>query len=181
YFNRIGMASRQKADDLTAISGIGGWIEKKLNALEIYTYKQIANFNKEDTEMVTSAIEYFPGRIDRDEWVHQARDLVRIEGKKANLLKNIREKKNVIPTNRLGISLKHQANNLTLIKGISLWIEERLNLLDIYTFEQISKLSPEDVKSISEILEVSPKRIQADNWIGQAKELTKTKVSIPIN
>ncbi|MDZ7743250.1 MAG: hypothetical protein U5Q03_16320 [Bacteroidota bacterium] len=142
YFNRIGIASKQKADDLTAISGIGGWIEKKLNALEIYTFKQIANFNNEDIELVTKAIEYFPGRIERDEWVHQAKDLVRIEGKKANLLKKMTEKKDVIPTNRLGVALKHQANNLTLIKGISLWIEERLNLLDIYTFEQISKLSP---------------------------------------
>lgn len=177
YFNRIGIANKHKADDLTAITGIGGWIEKKLNALDIYTFKQIANFNKEDIELVTEAIEYFPGRIDRDEWVHQAIDLVRIEGKKADLLNKIAKQKNVISTNSSGIALKHQANNLTLITGISLWIEERLNLLEIYTFEQISKLSPVDVKYISEILNILPHRIKKENWIGQAKEFTNKKVS----
>ncbi|MFO8235472.1 MAG: hypothetical protein R6U04_08725 [Bacteroidales bacterium] len=180
YFDRIGIANKNKADDLTAITGIGGWIEKKLNALDIYTFKQIANFNKEDIELVTEAIEYFPGRIERDEWVHQAKELVRIEGKKADLLNKIAKRKDVISTDSLGAAHKHQANNLTLIKGISLWIEERLNLLTIYTFEQISKLSPADVKSISEILEVSPNRIQEDNWIGQAKEFTNTKVSFTL-
>jgi predicted flap endonuclease-1-like 5' DNA nuclease len=181
YFNRIGVASQHKADDLTAITGIGGWIEKKLNALDINTFKQIANFNNEDTDLVTETIEYFPGRIERDEWVHQAKELVRFEGKKADLLKKIAEQKDVISTNSSGDVLKHRANNLTLIKGITLWIEERLNTLSIYTFEQISNLSPEDEESISAILKISPTRIRKDNWIGQAKEFTNTKSSSPIH
>jgi len=181
YFNRIGIASKLEADDLTLISGIGGWIEKKLNALDIYTFKQIANFNNEDIDVVTDAIEFFPGRIERDEWVHQAKDLVQIEGKKEDLLNKIREKKSAISYTNLGVAHKHNANNLTLIKGISLWVEERLNLLDIFTFEQISKFSTDDVRTITEILEISPSRIHEDNWIGQAKELLKNKAPTSIN
>ena len=125
---------------------------------------------------VTEAIEYFPGRIERDEWILQAQELVRIAGKKAELLKRIRERKGRIYFDRLGIAHKHHANNLTLIKGIGLWIEERLNMLDIYTFDQISKLTPEDVETITEILEISPGRIERDNWVSQARGLAKKQL-----
>jgi predicted flap endonuclease-1-like 5' DNA nuclease len=175
YYNRIGIAKKEEADDLTIISGIGGWIQEKLNILDIYTFRQISNFNDEDIQTVTEAIEYFPGRIERDEWILQAQELVRIAGKKSELHKRIMERKSRIYYDRLGIAHKHQANNLTLIKGIGLWIEERLNVLDIYTFEQISKLTPEDVVTITEILEISPGRIEKDNWVGQARDLAKKK------
>jgi predicted flap endonuclease-1-like 5' DNA nuclease len=141
--------------------------------LDIYTFRQISNFTEEDVHTVTEAIEYFPGRIERDEWILQAQELVRIAGKKSELLTRIRERKGRIYFDRLGVAHKHQANNLTLIKGIGLWIEERLNMLDIYTFEQISKLTPADVETITEILEISPGRIDRDNWVIQAHELVK--------
>lgn len=173
YYDRIGIASEKEADDLTAISGIGKWINEKLNALAIFTFKQISRFNDDDVEQVTEAIEYFPGRIERDEWIYQAKELVRIEGKKADLLKRIQERKVIISYNNLGIAQKHQANNLTLINGISLWIEERLNVLEIYTFEQISRLKSKDVELISEILELTPNRIEKEAWVSQAREFEK--------
>jgi predicted flap endonuclease-1-like 5' DNA nuclease len=173
YYDRIGNARKEEADDLTIISGIGGWIKEKLSVLDIYTFQQISNFTEEDVQTVTEAIEYFPGRIERDEWILQARELVRIAGKKSELLKRIRERKGRIYFDRLGVAHKHQANNLTLINGIGLWIEERLNMLDIYTFEQISKLTPEDVETITEVLEIPPGRIEQDNWIDQARALAK--------
>jgi len=176
YYNRIGIAKKEEADDLTIISGIGGWIKEKLNALDIYTFRQISNFTEEDVQLVTEVIEYFPGRIERDEWILQAQELVRIAGKKSELLKRIRERKERIYYERLGVARKHQANNLTLIKGIGLWIEERLNMLDIYTFEQISKLTPADVETITEILEISPGRIDRDNWVSQARGLAKREL-----
>lgn len=79
---------------------------------------------------------------------------------------------------RLGISHKHLANNLTMIKGISLWIEEKLNLLDIFTFEQVSKLTPADIETITEILEISPGRIKRDKWVLQARELVKLPLTV---
>jgi predicted flap endonuclease-1-like 5' DNA nuclease len=173
FYNRIGIAKKEEADDLTIISGIGGWIMEKLNALDIYTFQQISNFDKEDISSVTEAIEYFPGRIERDEWILQAKELIRIAGKKSELLKRIRDGKGRIYYDRLGIAHKHEANNLTLIDGLGLWVEERLNTLGLYTFEQISRLSHEDILTITEVLELIPDRIEQDNWVGQAMLLTK--------
>jgi len=172
-YDRIGVARKEEANDLTIISGIGGWIQEKLNMLDIYTFKQISNFNKEDVHAVTEAIEYFPGRIERDEWIHQAHELVRIAGDKVELLKRIRERKDRIYFDRLGFAHKHEANNLTQIDGLGLWVEERLNTLDIYTFSQISKLTHADIVTITEVLELIPGRIEQDNWVGQARELVK--------
>ncbi len=61
-------------DDLKIIKGIGASIEKKLNGMGIYTYAQIADFTPEDEQRIGEAIA-FPGRIERDEWVKQAKDL----------------------------------------------------------------------------------------------------------
>jgi predicted flap endonuclease-1-like 5' DNA nuclease len=172
-YSRIGIAKKEEADDLTIISGIGGWINEKLSVLDIYTFRQISNFTKEDIVVVTEAIEYFPGRIERDEWILQAKELVRIAGNKSELLKRIRDRQGRIYFDRLGIAHKHEANNLTLIDGLGLWVEERLNLLGIYTFSQISKLTHSDIETITEVLEIIPGRIEEDNWVGQASELAK--------
>ena len=173
FFNRIGIAKKEEADDLTTISGIGGWIMEKLNVLGIYTFRQISNFNHEDVTAVTEAIEYFPGRIERDEWILQAKELVRIAGDKSELLKRIRDRQDRIYFDRLGVAQKHEANNLTLIDGLGLWVEERLNLLGIYTFDQIGKLTHKDIETITEVLEIIPVRIEQDNWVSQARELAK--------
>jgi len=173
YYDRIGIAKKEEADDLTGINGIGGWIQEKLNVLDIFTFQQISNFTKEDIVAVTEAIEYFPGRIERDEWILQAKELVRIAGKKTELLKRIRERKGRIYFDKLGIAHEYEANNLTLIDGLGLWVEERLNTLGIYTFDQISKLTHTDIETITEVLEIIPGRIEQDKWVEQAHELAK--------
>jgi predicted flap endonuclease-1-like 5' DNA nuclease len=178
YYNRIGVAKREEADDLTIISGIGGWIREKLNMLDIYTFRQISNFTREDVVAITEAIEYFPGRIERDEWIIQARELVLLAGKKSDLLKRIRDRQDRIYFDRLGIAHKHEANNLTLIDGLGLWVEERLNMLGIYTFEQISKLNQTDIDTITDVLEIIPGRIEQDNWVSQARELAEKRVLV---
>lgn len=76
-YSNMGMARKEDRDDLKIISGIGPFIEEKLNALEIYTFDQIARFNEQDIEQVTDAIEFFPGRIQRDHWIDQATELVK--------------------------------------------------------------------------------------------------------
>jgi predicted flap endonuclease-1-like 5' DNA nuclease len=76
-FTRIGMASVAEADDLKEIIGIGPFLEKKLNAIGIYTFRQIARFTKEDIDTINDIIEFFPGRIKRDNWVRQAADLIK--------------------------------------------------------------------------------------------------------
>jgi len=73
--SRISTAEPEEKDDLTLINGIGSFIEKKLNEIGLYTYEQISQMDDEFIEKVTVAIDYFPGRIKRDNWVGQAERL----------------------------------------------------------------------------------------------------------
>ena len=72
-FERIGLATAAEADDLKDIVGIGPFLERKLHSLGIYTFRQVANFEKEDINKVNEIIEFFPGRIERDDWVGQSK------------------------------------------------------------------------------------------------------------
>lgn len=76
---RLGVseASASEKDDLKLISGIGPVIERKLNAIGIYTFKQISEFTPYAIEQVTAAIKFFPDRIGRDNWIGQAAALMR--------------------------------------------------------------------------------------------------------
>lgn len=64
------------ADDLKKISGVGPVLEKKLNALGITTYAQVAAFTSEDIAKVDDALS-FKGRIERDDWLSQAAELAK--------------------------------------------------------------------------------------------------------
>jgi len=59
----------KEKDDLKRINGIGPVLEKTLNKLGITSFKQVAGFNKGDIQRVQEAIDTFPGRIERDDWV----------------------------------------------------------------------------------------------------------------
>jgi predicted flap endonuclease-1-like 5' DNA nuclease len=56
-------------DDLKRIRGIGPKLEKTLKELGITSYRQIANFDADDVEIVTAALSAFKGRIERDNWM----------------------------------------------------------------------------------------------------------------
>jgi predicted flap endonuclease-1-like 5' DNA nuclease len=73
---RIKFATADEKNDLKKINGIGPFIEKKLNDIGIYTYEQISQFDAELISLITDAIQFFPGRIDRDDWVGQAKKLL---------------------------------------------------------------------------------------------------------
>ncbi len=74
-FGTLGVASASEADDLQKIKGIGPFIAEKLNALGIYKFSQLANMTPEIEDEVNVAIEFFSGRVKRDEWAKQARNL----------------------------------------------------------------------------------------------------------
>jgi predicted flap endonuclease-1-like 5' DNA nuclease len=61
-------------DDLKRIRGIGVLIEKRLNSLGVSTYEHIANWTVADIERISQSLD-FKGRIERENWVEQARIL----------------------------------------------------------------------------------------------------------
>ncbi|QQR97748.1 MAG: hypothetical protein IPK18_13065 [Sphingobacteriales bacterium] len=80
-FDRIGRAKTSEKDDLKQITGIGLSVENKLNNVGIFCLQQIANFNDDDIKIVNEAIEFFPGRILKDNWVGQAKKLLKSQVK----------------------------------------------------------------------------------------------------
>ena len=64
-------------DDLKRIKGIGAVMEEVLNERGIYLYSQIASLSEREADWVNDAIEAFPGRIHRDRWIQQAKQLMR--------------------------------------------------------------------------------------------------------
>lgn len=67
-------ATPEVFDDLKRIRGIGVLIEKRLNALGVSTYDQIAKWTAIDVERVSDSLD-FKGRIERENWIEQARIL----------------------------------------------------------------------------------------------------------
>jgi NADH-quinone oxidoreductase subunit E len=84
-----GIEKPHTVDDLKLISGVGPKIEGILHALGIYTFAQVAAWKKAEREWVDGYLK-FSGRIERDDWVKQAKALakggvaeyVRVFGKK---------------------------------------------------------------------------------------------------
>jgi len=62
-------------DDLKKIAGIGPALERRLHRLGVTKIEQVANFTDEDIENVDTVLN-FKGRIQRDDWVGQARSLI---------------------------------------------------------------------------------------------------------
>jgi len=69
-------AAKAAIDDLTKISGVGPVIVGKLEKLGITTFAQIAAFKKADIADIDEKLS-FKGRIDRDEWIKQAKELMK--------------------------------------------------------------------------------------------------------
>jgi predicted flap endonuclease-1-like 5' DNA nuclease len=62
-------------DDLTKITGIGPRIAEVLNGLSIWTFAQIAEWEPENETWVENHLS-FKGRVSREKWVEQAKDLL---------------------------------------------------------------------------------------------------------
>lgn len=73
-FEIIGLANGKK-DDLTKIEGIGPYVQQRLNEIGIFNLEQISNLRSTDIVVITELIDFFPERIERDNWVEQARKL----------------------------------------------------------------------------------------------------------
>ena len=65
-------------DDLSKISGVGPVIVGKLEKLGITTFQQIADFTADDIARIDEELN-FKGRIERDDWVAQAKQFLNEE------------------------------------------------------------------------------------------------------
>jgi large subunit ribosomal protein L21 len=147
-------APNGEPDDLKKILGIGPVLEEKLNGMGIYHYSQIAAFTDDDIASINTHLN-FPGRIERDEWIPQAAELMQGgEGRKLKYLDG--------PDG--------EPDDLKQISGVGPVLEGKLNELGIYHFWQIAKFEQRDIDLVNDAT-AFPGRIERDEWIDQAKVL----------
>ena len=77
----IAKARSGKADNLQQISGVGPKLEKTLQGLGFYHFDQIAGWTSDEVMWVDEHLR-FKGRIDRDDWIAQAKLLAAGETEK---------------------------------------------------------------------------------------------------
>ena len=74
-FRRIGKYNSKQKDDLKKISGVGPFIEKKLNALGIFKFEQLAKLTDDDISEIIKIIEVPSGIIKGADWIEQAKKM----------------------------------------------------------------------------------------------------------
>lgn len=147
-------APNGEGDDLKKILGIGSVLEEKLHGIGVYHYSQIAEFTESDIENINTHLS-FPGRIERDEWIPQAKELLQGgEGRKLKYLEG--------PDG--------DPDDLKLISGVGPVLEKKLNEMGIFHFWQIAKFGDKDIDLVNDAM-AFPGRIERDEWIAQAKNL----------
>lgn len=74
HAQRVSTAERK--DDLKRIRGIGPTFERKLHALEVTRFSQIAGWNDAEVERIAQALQILPQRVHRDGWIESAARLL---------------------------------------------------------------------------------------------------------
>ncbi|MCS6297503.1 MAG: hypothetical protein H8K09_14815 [Nitrospira sp.] len=69
-----GKSRAAQKDDLKQIHGIGPVMERVLNRMGMFTFRQIAEWKDQDVEHMASELNTFPDRIRHDNWIDGAKE-----------------------------------------------------------------------------------------------------------
>ncbi len=69
-------AAETAGDDLKQLSGVGPALEKKLHEAGVTTFAQVAAWTEEDVAAMNEKLS-FKGRIEREGWIEQAKELAK--------------------------------------------------------------------------------------------------------
>jgi len=186
---KLGTPGSDHKDDLKKIVGIGPKLEGVLNRLGVKSWEQLAAFNAAEIKMVDEALTEFPGRIQRDKWVPQAKAIMRNghqppngkpktkatqakKKKKAAKPSKVKSKSWKTGKTKFGTPGAMHKDDLKVVNGIGPVIEKSLNRRGIKAWEQLATLTAKDVNVIDEALDF-PGRIAREQWVKQAKGLVK--------
>ncbi len=172
-FDRLGVATADNKDNLQLINYITAFDEAKLNALGIFKFSQIANLNKTDAKLLNKILEIEEGRISTEDWVTKAGGLNKSSAE--DTLNRIKSRQELVNWEKIGRKDASQLEDLQVISGIGLFIEQKLYALGIVTIEQISKFIPSEEVELNNILELVPGHIQSDEWAAQARKILRSR------
>ncbi|MBK6902618.1 MAG: hypothetical protein IPH04_07340 [Saprospirales bacterium] len=153
----IPAAVEAQKDDLQQIHGIGPFLEKQLHSVGLYTYEQISKLDETLIEQLTKAIQFFPGRILKDDWVGQARRL--------------HDNPTEAPHEFRPVSSENES--LRIIEGIGPKIEALLADSGIHSLKDLAEA---DVERLQEILQAAGERYRLHDpstWPEQARLATE--------
>ena len=148
------MTDGAQKDDLTQIGGVGPFIQQQLYDAGIYSYEQISQFEKAQIENITRQIGYFPGRIEKDDWVGQAKNLM------ANPPKSKGKSKKS--------SRKPKVEDLKIIEGIGPKIEGILKAAGINNWTDLAASSKKRLRDILDAAGSRYKMHDPETWSQQA-------------
>lgn len=177
-----------KADNLRRVKGIGPQNEARLNALGTWHFDQIAGWTAQNAKWVGTFLA-FPGRIEREDWINQAKALAAGEDTafskrydtggvtyqevdkeaQARIVADIADDgfpgdkpKNLIDAPRGG-----KPDNLTLIDGIGNGIEKKLNAIGCWHFDQVAAWTDIEQTWIGHYVGFAG-RPQREGWVREA-------------
>ena len=168
-------------DDLKQIKGVGKLNETRLNEAGITSFAQVAAWKKADIAAFDEKLN-FKGRIEREEWVPQAKALAKQATKTATEKKDAANKITAKKTTAKKATGKKaptkkaapaKPDDLKLIKGVGKLIETKLAKEGITQFSQIAAWKKADIADFDEKLSFKG-RIERDEWVSQAKILAKS-------
>ncbi len=169
-------------DDLKRIRGVGRQNEIRLNAIGITSFAQIAGWSKARQAEIGERLS-FSGRIEREEWVAQAKALAK--GKQTDFSKRVASgdvpssaandanKSSGKKPRTLKSARNRKADALTSVAGIGKAIEDKLNSIGVFHFSQLASWSQEEAVWIGNEIGF-PGRVERENWIKQASNLRAT-------
>ncbi|MCB1418091.1 MAG: hypothetical protein KDJ74_03435 [Notoacmeibacter sp.] len=172
-------------DDLKRIRGIGRQNEARLNAEGVSAFAQIAGWTKKDQAHWGERLA-FPGRIEREEWVAQAKILAR--GKETEFSRRVERGEVESSTGKgdvgdlgkkprvLKAARRGKPDNLTLIDGVGNAIEKKLFELGIFHFDQVAKWTSDEATWVSNAVGF-PGRAQRENWVADAVRLASGELT----
>ena len=171
-----------KRDNLKRIRGIGPQNEARLNAIGIVRFEQIAAWSKKDQREMGERLA-FPGRIEREDWVRQAKRLAGEGGEAAPAPSPSRvrtagggtdaESDVGTPPALLAAPNEGGADRLTRIDGVGPALERKLAKLGVFHFSQIAAWSDGECAWIGREIGF-PGRVAREGWVAQAATLAGT-------
>jgi len=72
-----------------------------------------------------------------------------------------------------------EKDDLTLIDGVGPFLEKKLNDAGVFTYDQISKWTPQDIQRVTKEIQFFEGRIEKDHWVSQARRLKSLKEDNP--
>lgn len=180
-WSKIGISEGNNPDELTLINGIEEFTQRKLNALGIFTFRQIANIDSNVGKVINDALELLPGKVAELAWAQQAITMLELKGVDELSSKPDLDDDEVIADlsaaqikwAQIGKAGDRKSDDLTLIKGVDAETQKKLKVLGIRTFDQISKMDNETAEAVNGALGLMPGRVSKMMWADQAKTLKK--------